>query len=325
MKKPVRSIIIAAVIVIGIIVAGPFFVVNEGEQAVVVQFGKITGVYTNAGLKLKVPFIDEVVRYPKKIIALDGEASIVPTAERQFILVDVTARWRIADPKKFYESVKTVDAAGSRLGEIVDSEVRTVVSANPLRESVRNSNIILERNTDIDTFGLEDIDTEIIQSTVQTETNYEQINKGRRQLAEEILERSRRMVPEYGIELIDVVTRQISYSSELTPSVYARMIRERNQIAMAFRSEGEGRKAEWLGKMDREKRTIITTAYEQAERIRGEADATAARIYADAYNRNRGFFEFWRAIESYRQTMPNFDKTLTTDMEYFRYLYNPGR
>lgn len=323
MRKSIRTIIILTVVVIGVFIAGPLFVVNEGEQAVVVQFGRITQVVTNAGLKLKVPFIDEVVRYPKKIIALDGEASIVPTAERQFILVDVTARWRIKDPKKFYESMRTLEAASSKLGEIIDSEVRTVVSANPLRESVRNSNIIMDRDMEADTMGLGDIDTEIIQSTVQTNSGYEQIVKGRRQLAEEILERSRRMVPEYGIELIDVVTRQISYSSELTPSVYARMIRERNQIAMAFRSEGEGRKAEWLGKMDNEKRSILSAAYEQAERIRGDADAIAARAYADAYNRDRGFFEFWRAIESYRQTMPNFDKTLTTDMDYFRYLYSP--
>jgi membrane protease subunit HflC len=323
MKNPIRTIIIVTVIVIGIIIAGPFFIVNEGEQAVVVQFGRITNEYTNAGLKLKVPFIDEVVRYPKKIIALDGEASLVPTAERQFILVDVTARWRIADPKKFYESMRTVDTARTRLRDIIDSEVRTVISANPLRESVRNSNIIMERDTDADTLGLGDIDTEIIRSTVQTGTSYESISKGRRQLAEEILERSRRMVPEYGIELIDVVTRQISYSNELTPSVYQRMIRERNQIAMAFRSEGEGRKAEWLGRMDNDKRSIISAAYAQAERIRGEADAAAARTYADAYNMDRSFFEFWRAIESYRQTMPNFDKTLTTDMDYFRYLYSP--
>jgi membrane protease subunit HflC len=323
MKKPIRTIVILAIVVIGILIAGPLFVINEGEQAVVVQLGRITNVVTSAGLKVKVPFIDEVVRYPKKIIALDGEASIVPTAERQFILVDITARWRIADPKKFYESMRTVEAAGTRLREIIDSEVRTVVSANPLRESVRNSNIITERDTDIDTMGLGDIDSEIISSTMQPDSNYELITKGRRKLAEEILTRSRRMVPEYGIELIDVVTRQISYSAELTPSVYNRMIRERNQIAMAFRSEGEGRKAEWLGKMDNEKRSILSAAYEQSETIKGRADAEASRIYANAYNRDRSFFEFWRAIESYRQTMPNFNKTLTTDMEYFRYLYTP--
>jgi membrane protease subunit HflC len=326
MKKMLTTVVVIFVIFIGVIVAGPLFVVNEGEQAVVVQFGRITNVVTDAGLKLKVPFIDEVVRYPKKIMAWDGEARIIPTAERQFIFVDVVARWRISDPKKFYESINTVDAAYSKLAEIIDSEVRTVVAENPLRESVRNTKGILERTTeDVDALSLgEDIEVTAIAATAQQSgSGNEPVTKGRRELAEEILARSQRMVPEYGIVLIDVVTRQISYSPELTPSVYARMTRERNQIAMRFRSEGEGRKAEWLGKMDNEKRSILSAAYEQAETIRGRADAEAARIYADAYNRDRGFFEFWRAIESYRQTMPKFEKTLTTDMDYFRYLYSP--
>ena len=322
MKKMLTTVTVILVIIVAILVAGPLFVINEGEQAVVVQFGRIVKVITDTGLKVKIPFIEEVVRYPKKIMAWDGEARIVPTAERQFIFVDVVARWRIADPKIFYESINTVEAAYSKLAEIIDSEVRTVVAENPLIESVRNSNIIVGRTTDIDIFGL-DVDAEIISSTVQVDSSHEPIMRGRRQLAEEILARSRRMVPEYGIELIDVVTRQISYSPELTPSVYARMIRERNQIAMFFRSQGEGRKAEWLGRMDNDKRSILSAAYEEAETIRGRADAEAARIYADAYNMDRTFFDFWRAIESYRQTMPNFEKTLTTDMEYFRYLYSP--
>jgi membrane protease subunit HflC len=323
MKKIFTIIIVVFVIFIGIVVAGPLYVINEGEQAVIVQFGRITSVILQAGLKVKVPFIDEVVRYPKKIMAWDGEARIVPTAERQFIFVDVVARWRISDPKKFYESINTVDAAYSKLSEIIDSEVRTVVAENPLRESVRNSNIIMERSSHVEAIGIgEGIEVEIISSTNQSSSSYEQITRGRRQLAEEILARSQRMVPEYGIELIDVVTRQISYSPELTPSVYARMIRERNQIAMAFRSEGEGRKAEWLGKMDNEKRSILSAAYTQAQTVMGNADARASRIYADAYNRDRAFFDYWRAIESYRQTMPKFEKTLTTDMDYFRYLYS---
>ena len=257
-------------------------------------------------------------------MAWDGEARIVPTAERQFIFVDVTARWRIADSKKFYESINTVDAAYSKLAEIIDSEVRTVVAENFLRESVRNSNIIMERSSNTEAMGLgEGIEVEIIKSVDQSGSGYEPITKGRRQLAGEILARSRHMVPEYGIELIDVVTRQISYSNELTPSVYARMIRERNQIAQAFRSEGEGRKAEWLGRMDNEKRSLLSAAYEQAETIKGKADAEATRIYAEAYNRDRPFFDFWRAVESYRSTLPKFNKTLSTDMEYFRYLYSP--
>ncbi|GBU28996.1 membrane protease HflC [Treponema sp. R8-4-B8] len=326
MKKIVTFIIVVLVIIIGIAVAGPLYVINEGEQAVIVQFGRITDVISQAGLKVKVPFIDEVIRYPKKIMAWDGEARIVPTAERQFIFVDVVARWRISDPKKFYESINTVDAAYSKLSEIIDSEVRTVVAENPLRESVRNSNIIMERLSHDEAAVIgEGLEVDILSTTNQSSSSYEPITKGRRQLAEEILARSRRMVPEYGIELIDVVTRQISYSPELTPSVYARMIRERNQIAMAFRSEGEGRKAEWLGKMDNEKRSILSAAYTQAQTIMGNADARAARIYADAYNRDRDrqvFYDYWRAIESYRQTMPKFNKTLTTDMDYFRYLYS---
>ena len=326
MKKTLTTIIVIFVIFIGILVAGPLYVVNEGEQAVIVQLGRLTNVITDAGLHLKVPFIDEVVRYPKKIMAWDGEARIVPTAERQFIFVDVVARWRIADPKKFYESINTVDAAYSKLAEIIDSEVRTVVAENPLIESVRNSDIILNRASGSSALGLgEGIEVEIISTTSQSGSNHEPVAKGRRKLAQEILDRSRRMVPEYGIELIDVVTRQIRYSNELTPSVYARMIRERNQIAQAFRSEGEGRKAEWMGKMDNEKRSILSAAYTQAQTIMGNADARAARIYADAYSGGdrATFYDYWRAIESYRQTMPKFDKTLTTDMEYFRYLYSP--
>ncbi|MCL2765813.1 MAG: protease modulator HflC [Treponema sp.] len=323
MKKTLTALVVIFIIVLGIIVAGPLYVINEGEQAVVVQLGRITNIVTNAGLQVRIPFIDEVVRYPKKIMAWDGEARIIPTAERQFIFVDVVARWRISDPKVFYESINTVEAAYSKLAEIIDSAVRTVVAENPLIESVRNSDIIMERLTETESHGLDDdIEIEIINSTTQTDSSHRAISKGRRRLAEEILDRSRRMVPEYGIELIDVVTRQISYSPELTPSVYARMIRERNQLAMAYRSDGEGRKAEWLGRMDNEKRSILSAAYTQAQTIMGNADARAARIYADAYNRDRTFFDFWRAIESYRQTMPQFEKTLTTDMEYFRYLYS---
>ena len=325
MKKLFTTIIIAFVIFIGILVAGPLFVINEGEQAVVVQFGRITNVITDAGLKLKVPFIDEVVRYPKKIMAWDGEARIIPTAERQFIFVDVVARWRIANPKVFYESINTVEAAYSKLAEIIDSSVRTVVAENPLIESVRSSDIIIERSSATEELDLGDVEVEIIGSTMQNRSSHEPIKLGRRRLAEEILRRSsENMEKEFGIVLIDVVTRQISYSPELTPSVYQRMIRERNQLAMAYRSDGEGRKAEWLGRMDNDRRSILSAAYEQEQTIMGNADARAARIYADAYSGSdrAAFYTFWRAIESYRQTMPKFDKTLTTDMEYFRYLYS---
>jgi membrane protease subunit HflC len=324
MKKLITITVIVLVALIGIAAAGPFYVIDEGEQAVIVQMGKLVAVVTEAGFHIKVPFIDEVVRYPKRIMAWDGEAKSMPTREQQYIYVDVTARWRIADPQKFYESITTTDGAYSKLAEIIDSEVRTVVAENYLRETVRNSNIILEQPATADSLGIGDtIDAEQIPTLIQSEGSREPIVKGRRQLAEEILARSRRMVPEYGIELIDVVTRQIRYNDELTQSVYARMIKERNQIAQAFRSEGEGKKAEWMGRMDNERRSILSDAYEKAETLRGTSDAEAARLYAEAYNRDRSFFDFWRAVESYRAILPKFDKTLSTDMEYFKYLYSP--
>jgi membrane protease subunit HflC len=324
MKKTLLIPIIIAVVVIGILWAGPFYIIDEGEQAVIVQMGRLVNVITDAGLHVKIPFIEEVVRYPKRIMAWDGEQKSMPTREKQYIWVDVIARWRIADPQKFYESISTISGAYSKLAEVIDSEVRTVVAENYLRETVRNSNLILEQPATADSLGIGDgIDEAEIPTLIQSSSSREPILRGRRQLAEEILERSRRMVPEYGIELIDVVTRQIRYSDELTQSVYARMIKERNQIAQAFRSDGEGKKAEWLGRMDNERRSILSAAYEKAETIRGTADAEAARIYAEAYNRDRSFFDFWRAVESYRTTIPSFDKTLSTDMDYFRYLYSP--
>ena len=319
MKKPFLILIAAFVIFFGVIVAGPFYVINEGEQAVVVRFGQIVNVVTDAGLHLKVPFIDEVVRYPRRIMTWDGDAGVMPTAERQFIFVDVTARWRISDPRVFYQAVGNVSVANTRLSEIINSAVATVVAENPLVESVRNSNIIMEQGHG----GLEDdIEAEI--AALLYGTGHDPIARGRQQLAEEMLARARMMVPQYGIELIDILTRQIRYSDELTQSVYARMIMERNQIAMYHRSYGEGRKAEWLGRMENERRSLLSAAYHQAQVIQAQADAEAARIFADAYNQNRNFFSFWRAIESYRATLTGFNKILTTDMAYFRYLFSPN-
>jgi membrane protease subunit HflC len=336
-KKIPVALVVTAAILISVLLAGPFYVIDEGEQAVIVQMGRLVDVVTDAGLHVKVPFIDNVVRYPKRIMAWEGEQKSMPTREKQYIWVDVIARWRIADPQKFYESISTVSSAYPKLGDIIDSEVRTVVAENYLRETVRNSNLILEKLpesvsaslADTPEFTengdsiLENFENRLGSMIQEPGANNEPIQRGRRKLAEEILERSRRIVGEYGIELIDVVTRQIRYSDELTQSVYARMIKERNQIAQAFRSDGEGKKAEWLGRTDNEQRSILSAAYEQSEKIRGAADAEATSIYASAYNRDRAFFDFWRAMESYRTTIPKLDKTLTTSMDYFRYLYSP--
>lgn len=322
MKKLITGLVIALVLVVTLLLMGPFFVLDEGQQALVLRFGQIQRVETTAGLKFKTPFLDNVVVYSKKILPWDGEAQRIPTREQQFIWVDVTARWRIVDPKVFYSSLTTMERAFGKLDDVIDGAVRTVVTSNYLREAVRNSNGIMQVNV-AETFDTGDAEgAEALQELALAEVSYERIDKGRRVLAQEMLAIARQLAPEYGIEIIDIIPRQIRYSDELTESVYKRMIAERSQIAQAFRSYGEGKKAEWLGKLENEQRSVMSRAYETAEGIKGAADATATRIYAEAYGRDRAFFDFWRALESYKQTLPKFNKTLSTDMDYFRYMYS---
>ncbi len=324
MKRIITVLIVIAIAVVGVLIAGPFYTINEGEQAVVVRLGQIVEVKSDAGLHIRTPFLDEIVTYPKRIMSWDGERQRIPTKENQFIWVDTTARWRISDPKIFYESISVMSAAYGRLDDVIDSAVRTVIADNWLRETVRNSNIIRENKGGSENFEVgSDADTGQLSAFMQTDVTYESVQKGRRKLAEEIQTLAKALVPEYGIELIDVVPRQIRYSDELTQSVYNRMIKERNQIAQAFRSYGEGKKAEWMGKLENERRTLLSAAYERAEKLKGSADAEATNIYAQSYGRDSSFFEFWRSIESYRTTLPKFNKTLSTDMDYFRYLYSP--
>jgi len=323
MKRLITVLAILAVIVVGFLMTGPFYVINEGEIAVVVRLGQIVATKSEAGLQIKSPFIDSIVSYPKRVISWDGEPQRIPTKENQFIWVDTTARWRITDAQKFYESVTTVDGAYARLDDVIDSAVRTVIADNWLRETVRDSNVINEKKIE-ESFSVGgEADIGQVAMLTKGDATIETIIKGRQKLSAEILTLSRQLVPEYGIELLDVYPRQIKYSDELTESVYNRMIKERNQIAQAFRSNGEGKKAEWLGKLENEQRSLLSAAYEKAESLKGKADAEATQIYAQSYGRDSGFFDFWRSVESYRLTMPKFVKTLSTDMDYFRYLYSP--
>ena len=321
MNKVIRNIVIILVVVIIIFAAGPFYVLNEGEQAVITRFGAITHTVTDAGLKFKMPFVDSVTKYPKKLLSWDGDAQRIPTAENQFIWVDATARWQIVDPAKFYESVTTLEQAYARMDDVIDSSVRTVIAGNLLREAVRNSNLINETVVE-EQINMDDEESlKALRNLTVTETKQELISKGREELSNEMYASAKAIVPQYGIELTDIIIRQIRYSDDLTQSVYNRMIKERSQVAQAYRSYGEGQKAEWLGKLDNDKRSILSEAYEKSESIKGKADAEATRIYSESYQADPEFFEFWRSIESYRKILPKFEKTLTTDMEYFNYLY----
>lgn len=321
-KKFFITLAAAAAVVVIFLMMGPFYIINEGYQAVVTRFGGIVSTHTKAGLYFRIPFIDQVTTYPKLVLSLDGDSQRIPTKENQFIIVDTTSRWKITSPAKFYQSFKTLDNAYNKLSDIIDSSTRTVITQNRLSEIVRSSNIINER-TAIQADD-KDEETKEIESLVNVNNVNESVSKGRNELCRQMTAEANKLVPEYGIELIDIVPRQIKYSDELTESVYNRMIKERNQVAQAYRSLGEGKKAEWMGKLENEKRTIQSEAYRKSEEIKGEADAKAARIYAEAYNKDPEFYNFWKSMESYKSTLKDSNATYSTNMDYFKYLYSPN-
>ena len=325
MKKLLIIIGIVAVVLIVLSLAGPYFTIQEGEQAVVVQFGKIVRTETTAGIKAKIPFVESVVIYPKKIQSWDGEAQRLQTAENQFVWVDTTARWRISDPKKFYESVGTITQGHGRLDDVLDSEVKKIIARNSFKEAVRNSNVINQikrTNQFTSVVGAVENAGSMSGITNTEDIVYDSIQVGRRGLSEQMLAEARQIMPQYGIELIDLLIRQIKYSEDLTQSVYDRMIKERNQIAQSFRSDGEGEKAKIMGQMQKDLLQIQSDAERQAKEIKAKADATALDIRNKAYSQDPEFADYWMALEEYKTLLPTFNKTLTTDSDFFKYLYS---
>lgn len=322
MKKFLGWIITIVVLLIIVLCMGPCYIVNEGEQVVVTRIGRIVDTHTDAGLHIKVPFIDKITTYPKRVLSLDGDPQPIQTKENLFIVVDTTSRWRISDPAKFYQNLTTLNNAYNKISDIIDSSTRTIITQNRLSEIVRSSNIINETvTTNVDT---QDEETREIENLVNVNASSESVYKGRNELCRQMTVEANKLIPEYGVELIDIVPRQIKYSDELTESVYNRMIKDRNQVAQAYRSLGEGRKAEWLGRLENEKRTIASEAYRKSEEIKGTADAEAAKIYSEAYNKDPEFYSFWKSIESYKKNLKDYPATYSTNMDYFKYLYSPS-
>ena len=318
MKRFIGWLITIVVLVVLFLAAGPLYIVNEGTQVVVTRFSKIVASHTDAGLHFKVPFLDHVIEYPKLVLSLDGDEQRIPTKENQYIIVDTTSRWRITDPEAFYKNFQTLANSYNKLSDIIDSSCRTVITQNRMSEIVRSSNIINETKAEEQT----DEETIEINNLVNADTTNEVVTKGRNVLCKQMAEKARAEIAGYGIELIDIVPRQVKYSDELNESVYNSMIKDRNQVAQAYRSLGEGKKAEWLGRLESDKRTIASEAYRKSEEIKGNADAEAAAIYAQAYNKDPEFYTFWKSMESYKNNLKDYPATLSTSMDYFDYLYS---
>lgn len=294
----------AIALVILIVLSSSLYTVDQTKQAVITQFGEPIRVVKDPGLHIKTPFVQQATTFEKRILEWDGRATQIPTKDKKFILVDTYARWRIADPLKFYQSVGGELGAQTRLDNVIDAAVRDIVTEQLLIEVVRNSNQPLVQSEG------EEIEREVLE-----------IEKGREQLTREILERALEMTPQYGIELVDVRVKHINYVQSVREKVFSRMIAERERIAEQYRSEGRGEHSKILGDMKRDLQKITSEAYRTSQEIKGKADGQSTKIYANAYSKDPEFYSFLKALESYPEAIGKESwLILTTDSDFFRYL-----
>ena len=300
--------IVAAVLAVTLYSAA--FVVDEAEQAIIVQFGEPRGdVIGEPGLHWKLPFIQEVRRYDKRLLVWDGDVTQIPTLGREFIQVDTTARWRIIDPLQFLRSVRDERGGRTRLDDIIDSVVRDIISGTELEEIVRSG------DWDVNMEELDEVEQDRDDVALD-----KQPKLGREKLEAEILKSAAKRTPGLGIELKDVRIKRLNYIDSVRRQVENRMISERQAIAERFRAEGQGRSLEITGEMERELRRINSEAVRKAEEIRGDADAEAIRIYGEAFGADPEFYAFTRTLDTYKALGDNATLMIKADSDFFRYL-----
>lgn len=310
-----KTLALIGALVLAIVTWNAAFIIDEAEQGIIVQFGEPIGdLIRTPGLHWRVPFIQEVRRFDKRLLAWDGDVSQIPTLGREFIIVDTTARWRISDPLQFLRSVRDEAGARTRLDDILDSVARDIVSGTDIEEIVRSA------DWEVD---LSAVETE--EGVALDEANLSRPQKGRAVLEREMLQAAASLMPGLGIELIDVRIKRLNYIESVQRQVESRMVSERQSIAERFRSEGQGRSQEILGDMERELRRIRSEAERQAAEIRGKADAEATRIYGRAYGRDPEFYAFFKTLESYDAMGENATLMIDADSDFFRYLESTRR
>jgi len=306
-------------LVLAVLAIGGAYTVDQTEQAVITQFGRPVGRAINvgpeaseAGLHFKLPLVQTVNRFERRILEWDGPPSEMTTRDKLFIVVDTFARWRIADPLKYFQSLRDERSAVSRLDDIIGSETRNVVARHDLIEVVRSDKErVAERDAVLEEPGV----------TVST---LPAIEYGRRLLEQEILAAASPKVTLWGIELLDVRIKRLNYKTGVIEKIYDRMSSERMQIAERFRSQGAGEAAKIEGQKEKDLRKIEAESYLEVQKIMGQADAEAAEIYAAAYGSSpeaAEFFGFVKTLETWRETLgPDATLVLTTDSDLFRSL-----
>ena len=281
MGKGFMAVIVVAVLILIGLKVG-LFMVDEAQQVIVTQLGKFKREIKDPGLYFKVPFIQTVHRFEDRILEYDAAAAKILTKDKKHLLLDNYARWRIVDPLKFYQTVRNEVGAQARLDDIVFSEIREELARHDFSEII----------------------------TIRRE-----------EIMDKVGEQCAVKAKEFGIEVIDVRIKRADLSKEVEHSVYSRMRAERERIAKKYRSEGEEQAVMIRAETDKQKAIILAGAYEKAEKLKGEGDGQAIKIYAEAFERDPEFYSFMRTLEAYRKSLAK-DTTviLSSDSEFLQYL-----
>ena len=284
----------AAVILIGVVAlilanAG-IYVIPEGQQAVITQFGKPVKSVTEAGPYWKIPFVQEVNRMEKRLLPWDGDPQNMPTKDKRRIFIDVWARWRIVDAEKFYKAVGTQTDGQARLDAIVNSAVRSVIASNKLIDAVRTTDGALE-------YESKELEQDWAARRERVVTGRLQIEKDIRELAGDGLRDN------FGMELVDVHIKRINYIKSVREKVYERMRSERMRIASLYESEAQEQKNRILGQTRKELDEIEGDREQRSAEIRGDADARVIEITAKAFGKSPEFYQFMRQLEAYKKTL----------------------
>jgi len=297
------------ILLVIIVLSSGLYKVDMTEQVVITRFGRPIGEsITEPGLHWKIPFAEVANTFEKRVLEWDGDPNQIPTKDKKYIWVDTYARWKILDPLKFFQSVRNEIGAMARLDDIIDASTRDYITTHNLIEVVRDTNREMK---------MAEAEMELAEEVKVP------IEWGRERITKQILDHASKIVPQYGIGLIDVKIKHINYVKEVRSKVYDRMISERTRIAEKYRSEGQGKKAEIEGQMEKELQKITSEAYRKAQEIKGKADAEATVIYAKAYNKDPEFYSFIKTLSTYKQTLKdNSWLVLTTKSDYLKYLKN---
>lgn len=315
MKSGISILILAAGFALYVLASASMYTVSETEQVIITQFGKTVGeTISEAGLHFKTPFIQKVNRFDKRVLEWDGPPANMPTKDKVYIVVDSFARWRISEPRVFFENLRDERSAQSRLTDILGSETRNVIARHDFIEAIRTSKDRKVAREISATSSIADARIGILPS----------ISKGRAELEKEIFASAAPKVKGFGIELMDLRFKRINYTPAVSQTIYQRMVSERTQIAERFKSEGAGEGAKILGARERDLKLIESEAYRKVQEIEGAADAKATDIYARAYNQSpeaAELFEFTQTMATYKLVItPDTNLILSTDSDFLHYL-----